>query len=491
MTSLRDTAVTGVKWTTASATFAAVTALLFQLIKARFLVPEEFAYLAILMIVIGLSRNLEAAGFNRGVIQRDLVTVEEASSLLILNVLLSFFASLIIYYSGAPVAAFFELPRLDIYLRIISLAVFFQGLTHFFVVFLEKHFHFKVIATIQIIRQFLFVVLAAILIVLGWGVLGFVLGHVLATIISAVLFVGGGLNNRVAVLKPHFRLNDLRPFIKFGIFVTGRQTLSIITRQLDELIVHHFLGPEIMGVYFFGKNMLERLRQLLYMSFYRLVFPLLSRIKHDQLRLSEAYYKMNRYVALVTFPVFIGVALTAHLFVPVIFGEQWTDSILIFQVFSVTLVFKMLTGTLAGNLLYSINRPGTVFGIDVATDLVYIFALMIFASWGINTVIILYTIYQLIKFMAMQIAAHRYLSFQLHYYFLNIKGPAGLSLFMAAAVGGFIYFVTPLLSPVFLLGGSIAVGASTYFLLTWAFDQKSIQELKDMALKKRDFYFKI
>ncbi len=482
MNSLRESAMTGVRWTAISATFAAVTALLFQLIKARFLTPEEFAHLSVLMIIIGLSRNLEAAGFNRGVIQKDTVSSEEASSLFVFNIFISLFAAAVIFLASAPLAIFFELPRLGPYLRIMSLAVFFQGPAQFFIVFLEKYFYFKYISIIQIARQFLFVVLATILIVMGWGVLGFVLGHVAATIISAVLFAAGGIKNHIASLRPYFGINELRPFVKFGIYVTGRQTLNVVTRQIDELIILHFLGPDIMGVYFFGKNMLERLRQLLNMSYYRLVFPLLSRLKHDQSRLSEAYYRMSRYLSLVAFPVFIGVSVTAHLFVPVVFGEQWMDSIVVFQVFSIVFIFKILTGILASNLLYSVNKPDTVFGVDLATDLVYISALLLFAPWGINVVIALYVFYQLLKATAMQVAAHRQITYRLYEYATNFKSPFGLSLLMVVAVTGFQHAAGPWIGEALLLTGSIIVGVLTYLLLTWLFDRQSIIDLKEMVL---------
>ncbi len=484
MDSLRESAVKGIKWTAVSATFATVTAFLFQLVKARFLTPEDFAYLSILMIVIGLSRNLEAAGFNRGVIQKDQISVNESSTLLLFNIFFSILASTIVFFIGTPVAAFFDLPGLDYHLKLISLAVFFQGVSHFFIAFLEKYFYFRHIAVIQVSRQLLFVSLATGLIIAGWGVLGFVLGHVAATIISSLLYTGIGLANKIAAIKLYFSISALRPFIKFGVFVTGRQTLNILTKQIDEMIILHFLGAEIMGTYFFGKNMLERLRQLMNMSFYRLILPLLSRLKHDQDRLSEVYYKMNRYLSLVAFPVFVGISLTAHLFVPLIFGEQWMDSIIVFQVFAITLILKMFSGIMASNLLYSVNMPGTVFIIDLATDMVYITALMLFAPWGINTVIILYTGYQLIKFLAMQLAAHRRLSYGLHHYFANLKSPAVLSALMVAAVTGFQHAAGDRLEKPALLITSAAIGAVVYLVLAWLFDQKSITELKDMAFRK-------
>jgi len=486
LSSLKEWAVKGVKWTAVSAVFATVTAPLFQLVKAWYLTPEQWAYLPVLMVIIGLSRNLEAAGFNRGVIQRDKVSTEEASSLLSFNVVISLFAAAVVYLIGAPLAAFYDdLPRLDYFLQIMSLAVFFQGITQFFLVFLEKFFYFRVIAIVQITRQFLFVVLGAFLIIQGWGVLGFVVGHVTATIISAVLFAFEVLRKRVTTLKLYFQLQKIKPFVRFGIFVTGRQTLNVLTRQADELIILHFLGTETTGIYVFGKSLLERLRQLLNMSYYRLVFPLLSRLKHNQSRLSGAYYRMSRYVSMIAFPAFVGVSLTAHLFVPVIFGEQWNDSIIVFQVFSITLILKMLTGILASNLLYSVNRPGTVFGVDLATDLIYITALMVFAPLGINVVIMLYAIYQVIKALAMQLAAHRHLDYHLLHYFSHLKGPAGLSLIMAAAVAGFQYTATPWLEQVLLLAVSIVVGVITYLGLTWVYDQKSVKEIKDMLYYRK------
>jgi len=483
MNSLRESAVSGVKWHTMSATFAAVTAIIFQLVKARLLTPEEFAYLSVLMIIIGLSRNLEVAGFNRGIIQREQVTTEEASSLFIFNLVLSLFAAAVIYFAGAPVATFFALPGLDNHIRIISLAVFFQGLGQFFLAFLEKFFYFKAVAVIQMARQLLFVALSITLIALGWGVLGFVLGHVTATIFSALLFIAGGLINRVTSLKLFFRPGALGPFVRFGLYLTGRQTLGVISRQVDELIILHFLGPEVMGIYFFGKNMLERLRYLLSMSFHRVVFPLLSRLQHDRARLAEAYYKMTRYISLAALPVFTGIMLTAHLFVPVIFGAQWADSIIVFQVFSLTLVLKMLSDVLGANLLYSVNRPDTVFSVDLVTDLVYILALLLFAPWGLNVVIMLYVVYQVIKALAVQVAVHRQITLPLSAYPHNFKGPLALSLAMAAAVWGFQQAAAGL-AGAFLLAASILVGAAVYLALTFIFDRDSIKQIRELTIQR-------
>ena len=482
MNSLKYLAAKGVKWTAVSAVFATATAPIYQIIKARFLTPEEFAYLSILMLIIGLSRNLEAAGFNRGVIQKDEVTIEEASSLLFFNLFISAVAAGIIYLIGPSLALFFDLPRLHNYMNVLSIAVFLQGPAQFFMVFLEKQFCFKTIAVVQVTRQFLFVFLGTVLIISGWGVLGFILGHLFATALSAVLFVHGAIKYGVIVLKPYFHPSKVRPFIRFGIMVTGRQALNTVTRQIDELIILHFLGPDIMGVYYFGKNMLERLRQLLDMSYNRIIFPLLSRLKNDKYRLSGAYYKMTHYISMVAFPAFVGISLTAHLFVPVLFGKQWLDSIIVFQVFSIILILKILTIIMAGNLLYSVNRPGTVFAIDLTTDLLYVAILASFASQGIEVVLFLYSVYQIIKNIFMQYAVHRHLSFRLFDYFSQLKSTAGLTSLMALVVWGFQNIANLWLDDLYLLIGSIVVGSTVYFLLIWQYDRKSVQEIKGMML---------
>ena len=321
------------------------------------------------------------------------------------------------------------------------------------------------------------------LLILGWGVLGYVLSLTGAAILSTIVFVAVGFKYRVTRLKVYFCFSDIQLLLRFGIFVSGRQALSYMAKRLDEVAIGYFLEPDVLGVYYFGKSMLERLRQLLSKSYSKVLLPLFSRIKDDIQYLSYLYLTITRYMAIIAFPVFIGIALTAHLFVPVIFGEQWVGSVVVFQVFSIALIFKMLTFGLAANALYAVNRPDTLLYLDIITDLIYFAGLLIIASHGINAVLVLYSSYILIRAVAMQYVAQKYLAYQLGEYISNIKSVMLVSLIMVLVVLVFQNIVSTYFNDLLLLIGSITVGMMTYILLSWLLDQKTIKDIMSMFIK--------
>jgi teichuronic acid exporter len=56
---------------------------------------------------------------------------------------------------------------------------------------------------------------------------------------------------------------------------------------------------------------------------FRVIMPSLSQIQDDKIRVADIYFKSARLIAAITFPMMIGLAVTAYPFIWVIFGEKW------------------------------------------------------------------------------------------------------------------------------------------------------------------------
>ena len=85
MIGLKKRAISSVKWITFQTLILASLAPIFQIIKARYLNPKDFSYLAIIMICIGLSNMLKNFGISQAIIQRSETTKEETSTLFFLT----------------------------------------------------------------------------------------------------------------------------------------------------------------------------------------------------------------------------------------------------------------------------------------------------------------------------------------------------------------------------------------------------------------------
>jgi len=487
LTSLQRQAISSVKWTSLKTVVVGITGLILLLVKARFLSPEEFGYIAVILIVIGLTRLLESFGISQAIIQRDEVSLQESSTLFYFNILLSFFIATLLYVVSPLLAAFFSLPALEQYLPVVCIIVLITGPSLLFRAFLEKQLFFKHLSLIEIARNLVVLAATTLFLVLGLGVLGVIYAQILGALLGTLAIVSVTAYCRSTTVSFYFNPAKLIPFLRFGIFVSAKQLLTFITHRLDEVVIGYLLAPEILGIYHFGKNMLERIRELMTMSFGKVLFPVLSRLKHQPRNLAFAYQRISRYLAFVAFPVFTGIAATAHLFVPVVFGEQWMDSIIVFQVFSVTVILLVLTANVSSSLLYAVNKPELVFYIDVVTNALYFFSLFFFASQGMLAVLMAYSCYVIYKTLTLQYFANRQLADSFLSYFKELAMPAASALVMVVTVLLFQQIGEPVLGDTLQLAGSITIGALVYIVLAWIFAQETLNNLK-MAIVKGEIH---
>lgn len=471
------------KWTTLKTAVVGITGLILLIVKARFLSPEEFGYLAVILIFTGLFQLLESFGISQAIIQRDKVSIQESSTLFFFNIFVSFFLAAVLYAISPLVATFFSLPALEQYLRVVCILVLVTSPSLLFQAFLEKHLYFKQLSLIEIVRNLLILVATTFFLVLGWGVLGVIYAQIMGTVLGTLAIVGAALLFRSTSVSLYFNPAKLVPFLRFGIFVSAKQLMTFITHRLDEVVIGYFLAPEILGIYHFGKNILEKIRNLMTMSFGKVLFPVLSKLKHQPSKLTFAYQRITRYIAFGAFPVFTGIAATAHLFVPVIFGEQWMDSVIVFQVFSVTVILLALTANVSSSLLYAVNKPNQVFYIDVVTNAIYFISLFLFASKGMLAVLIAYCCYVIYKTLTLQYYANRQLDDSFLSYFRELATPAASALVMVAAVLLFQLISAHVLGDVQQFAGSIAIGALVYIVMAWIFAQETLIQLRSAIMK--------
>ena len=483
MESLGKQAIQGVKWSALKTAVGGIVGPITLIIKARYLSPEDFGYLAIILIVIGLFRLLESFGISQAIIQRDAVSSKESSSLFFFNILLSFALAAALFAAAPLLSLAFGLAELTEYLRLACLVVLVTGPALLFQAFLEKSMCFRQLALIGIASQFFMLVGTFVLLELGFGLWAVVYAHVAGSLLTTVLIVFVALRRRLVRVTLYFSPRALGPFLRFGVFVSAKQLLTFAAHRLDEVLIGLFLTPEILGFYHFGKSMLEKLRSLMTASFSKVLYPVLSKLKHQPKKLALAYQRISRYIAFAAFPVFGGIAATAHLFVPIVFGEQWTDSVIVFQVFSVAVILLALTANVATSLLYAVNRPALVFHIDLVTNALYFASLFLLASRGMVAVLLVYSAYVIYKTLTLQFFANRQLGEGYGRYVSVLAAPAGAALMMLAAVLAFQWLGAGLLGNAALLAGSIAIGALVYGLMAMIVARETVEQLKQAMFK--------
>lgn len=480
MKDLKKHAVSGVKWTALTTALSAAIGPIVLTVKARFLSPEEFGYLSIIFIVIGFSRLLEGFGISQAIIQKDTISKKECSSLFVFNIFLSVLWAAALILLAPSIAVFFDLPKLNIFLPAVSAIILIQGPSLLFRAFLQKYLYFKALSLIAIIQQILSLILVVLFLVRGYGLMGVIYSNILGALFATTGVLAFALNKKAVTITFYFHPNKLVPYLRFGVFVTGKQLMTFVMHRFDEILIGYFLTSEVLGIYHFGKHLLEKILSLMTNSFTKVLFPVLSQIKSNKQRLTKVYHQISHYIAFLAFPIFTGIATTAHIFVPVIFGEQWVESVIVFQVFSLALIFLALTANVSTSLLYSVNKPGLVFYIDVITNALYVASLLLFVRYGMVAVLLVYSSYVVYKTTTLQYFASKNLSERFLTYVKQLSGPALFAMIMTVTVLLFQTITVKLLDQTLLLIFSIALGAITYGFLSLVLAKNTIRGIKEL-----------
>ncbi|MCS0654819.1 oligosaccharide flippase family protein [Cytobacillus firmus] len=484
MSTIKARAINSLKWTTLFSVYITISNSLGLIIKSRFLSPEQFGGLSILMLFIGFFQVFSDMGISQAIIKKERVVDEEISTLFYFNIIISAIFGAILFFSAHILATIFNYEIITELLQLASMIILIKGPSILLKAILEKELLFKTIVVVDIISDLVLQISTLVFLINGLGLLSIVYAYILANIVSTVIYICFVLIKLKVKITLTIKPKLLSPFMKFGIYVTGQSVLSYVSSRIDIIIIGMILSPEILGIYFFGKNLLEKIHQLITTSFKKVLFPTFSKLASNQGLLTQTYYKLCKYISLVAFPVFTGAALTAHLFVPLIFGEQWKSSVVVVQVFSVFLILKLITDKLTISLLYAKDKPNYVFFTNLFTTSVYIFSLFLFSKYELLGVIISYSLFTLYRSLIFEHLANKILQGSFSHLISIFREAFIGTLIMTTFAAGFYFVSKNIENQIFLLSGVIIISVISYFLSVKILAKETIEALISVVKKR-------
>src|SRR5690625_333515 len=484
--SLKKKTVKGVKWTSINTAFNALITPLFYVLLATLLSPSEFAYIAVITLFFRLSPIIAKFGIEEAYIQNENNTNLQNSSLFIFNFLMSLVIALSLYFISPFIEMYYSMVNLSLYIKILTIAVIGEGMAPIFKGMLKKNFLFKENTIVVMISMLLRVTVTIILIKFNFGVISYVIAISISTLFSLITFITISRINTEINFIFDFKLKSIIKFIKFGYPVTGRSFIGLINQRADEILIGAFFSSEVLGVYFFGKNLMAQVRTAITTSFSAVLLPLYTNFKSSVIKLGNAYTKITKITAMVGFPVLVGISLTADIFVPLIFGEKWNDSIIVIQILFVAVMLPIITGNNAVSLLYSLGKPFLVLKIEIISSIIYLVSLWFTLVFGgkIITVLVLFSLFLIINSLVQQYYVNKNIRSNLFIFFKNFQ-PICISLILMTI---FVYMSKNYLfydySSIKKLILVILIGITTYSISELIFDRKDSKFLIQNIFKK-------
>jgi PST family polysaccharide transporter len=332
---------------------------------------------------------------------------------------------------------------------------------------------FAQIAKAQVLGSLFGALVAMFLAWRGFGVWSLVAQPLAGSSLALALTV------RYAAWMPRveFAWSKIRGLARFSAAVLGSDLLNYANRNADNMLIGRYLGSAQLGYYSLAYQiMLYPLSQVAGVIV-RVLFPTLSQLQDDPARFRSAYLKSVAAIALVTFPMMMGLFAVAEDFVVVVFGEKWLPMLPVLKVLCWVGMIQSV-GTTVGTLYLSTGRVKIMFYLTLISTPIIVGAFAVGLRWGIEGVAICYAIVSASLFYVSLTVAFRAAGLRLMDFHLHLMRPLAASLAMWAIV----FVVQASLHGAQVpaaarLSALVALGALAYAGISWLINREQLMEL--------------
>lgn len=317
---------------------AIVNALTFlnTIILARLLTPSDFGLVAIGTAIFLILSSVTEMSLSQALIRQGDLRDDHFHVAWTLGLLRGLFLAALIGTAAYPLALLYREPRLEEILYALALCMFISGLSNPRRVLLSRQLIFwqdSLISVSQKLTQVLVSILVAVYFRSYWAIIwGMLAGQVVAILISYTILP----------LRPKFLLRGARDFWSFSVWLTLGQAINTINWRFDQLLIGQMLGRMTLGYYAVGDNLAQMPTREVIAPLTQTVFPALSRLSNDKVRLVSAYQRCQTLVTAVALPAGIGCALVADPLIRAAMGEKWAGAIPVVQALSAVFAVQTL-----------------------------------------------------------------------------------------------------------------------------------------------------
>lgn len=170
-------------------------------------------------------------------------------------------------------------------------------------------------------------------------------------------------------------MKDCKEFFSFGVYQLLSRLVNRLGSNIDMLLIGRFIGMEALGIYNLVYQIVTIPVLKLNPIITRVAFPVFAMDKNNNQALETGYLYMTKLLAIVSFPLLLGLLSVADLVIPLFFGEQWVEAIPILHIMIIVGILRVLMNP-NGSILLAKGKANISFYWDSGVLVCYGLALL-------------------------------------------------------------------------------------------------------------------
>jgi len=479
-TALDRILVRGLVWTGAVKWFSQLLSWVSTVVVARLLAPEDYGIVAMASVFVGLIALFNEFGLGAAVVALPQLTEEQICrihSLASLFGLCGFFISCVL---AIPAGRIYGASEVPLVMMVMGLGFAFLAMRSIPSALLEKTLRFKLLAFLeggQSIAAALTTVALA-----WWGagywalVIGGVVGHVAVT---AVIWS----YHPVRYAWPS--LGSLSEALRFSSHILVGRISWYIASNADVFVAGRLLGQNMVGAYSFACTLANLPLDKITALVSRVMPAFYSSVQTDPRVLRRYLLLLTEGLALITFPIGVGMALVAEPFVSLVLGEKWLEVVGPLQVLSCWAAIRSMFGLISPILFVTGgSRLSMLSGLFCMV--VYPLAFWFGSAWGVIGIAWAWVCVQPISWVAPYWHALRAIGLSFWEYTAAARPAFMGTLIMALCVEGMFLMYLKESPPVIRLAAQMAMGGTVYALILLTFHRNRIRSFYELIRRMQE-----
>ncbi|UTI43626.1 MOP flippase family protein [Niallia sp. RD1] len=375
MDSIKSQINSGAKWTSISTLVITLLQIGQFIILGNLMSAKEFGMIGMLTTITIFAQIFVELGLGAAVIQKHHATARQLSTLFWINILLGILICLFMQAASPIIADYFQTKELEGKIRLLSILFLIAPIGQQSQYLMQRDLSFQLLGKVETISTiFSFSLLIGLLFLTKQNPVNvYVWSQVSLYSLKGILYYICYLPK----WKPSFVLDikDCKEFFSFGIYQLLSRLVNRLGSNIDMLLIGRFIGMEALGLYNLVYQIVTIPVLKLNPIITRVAFPVFAKDKNNNQALETGYLHMTKLLAIVSFPLLLGLYSVSDLVIPLFFGEQWIEAIPILQIMIIVGILRVLMNP-NGSIILAKGKANIAFYWDLGVLVCYGAALL-------------------------------------------------------------------------------------------------------------------
>lgn len=380
---LKEKTAKGLFWGGLSTFVQQFIGMMFGIVIARILSPDDYGLVAMLTIFSVIASTFMDSGFTTALINKKEIRHEDYNSVFWFSVICGVVFYVILFFAAPLIARFYNQPVLLNLSRVmfLSLVISGTGIVHNAVLFKQMKVKQRGIA--DMIAVSVSGGTGLILALLGFAYWGLALQLVVHSFVAIALrWCFSGWRPTLS-----FSFVPIREMFGFSSKILFNGILAQINGNVFSVLLGKFYTKTDTGYYSQGCKWMALGNTTVNIMINGVAQPVLVEVQEDKERQKKVFRKMLRFGAFVSFPTLLGLAFVAKEFVWITVGEKWMESVPYLQILTIANSCAFMSNLYNATLL-SHGKSDTMLYINTAFYVMNLLLALLLTRQGIFTMVI-------------------------------------------------------------------------------------------------------